>query len=43
VLSSGYSEPEVRAKFSELGTVSGFIQKPYQSEALIDKLKPYFA
>jgi two-component system, cell cycle sensor histidine kinase and response regulator CckA len=42
VLSSGYSESEVRAKFTDLGGVSGFIQKPYQSEALVDKLSPYF-
>jgi two-component system, cell cycle sensor histidine kinase and response regulator CckA len=43
VISSGYSEAEVRAKFVALGEVSGFIQKPYQSDALVKKLSPYFA
>ncbi|MGE5316048.1 MAG: PAS domain S-box protein [Acidobacteriota bacterium] len=42
VLSSGYSEAEVRAKFLPLGEVAGFIQKPYQSEALVKKLSRFF-
>ncbi|HLP16266.1 MAG TPA: response regulator [Bacteroidota bacterium] len=42
VLSSGYSEAEVRAKFASHGGVSGFIQKPYQSETLVNKLSGYF-
>jgi len=38
LLSSGYSEQEVRRKFVGKG-VSGFIQKPYQADLLVQKLR----
>lgn len=41
VLSSGYAEIEIHAKFPALRSVSGFIQKPYQSDALLSALGCY--
>jgi len=38
LISSGYSEQEVRRKFAGRG-VSGFIQKPYQADLLVQKLR----
>jgi CheY-like chemotaxis protein/PAS domain-containing protein len=37
ILSSGYSEEEVAARFRG-GEIDGFLQKPYEPEALIQKL-----
>ena len=38
LLSSGYSGPEVRRRFAGQG-LAGFLEKPYQLEALADKLR----
>ena len=38
ILSSGYTEDDALKRFSETG-INGFIQKPYQVEALIDKIR----
>jgi len=38
ILSSGYGEPEATGRFAAKG-LAGFIQKPYQLEALIRKLR----
>ena len=38
ILSSGYTEEDALKRFSGTG-INGFIQKPYQVEALIDKIR----
>ena len=38
ILSSGYSEGEALKRFGNSG-INGFIQKPYQFEALIEKVR----
>lgn len=38
ILSSGYTEDDALRRFSGIG-INGFIQKPYQVEALIDKVR----
>jgi CheY-like chemotaxis protein len=42
ILSSGYSEAEVSAPFRG-GEIDGFLQKPYEPEALIRKLSEVLA
>jgi len=41
ILSSGYNEQDITQKFAEKGLV-GFIQKPYVSKVLINKVKEIF-
>ena len=38
ILSSGYTEEDALKRFSGTG-INGFIQKPYQVEALIEKVR----
>jgi len=41
ILSSGYNEQDVTQKFTGKG-LAGFIQKPFGSQALIEKIKQIF-
>jgi len=42
ILMSGYSETEIMRRSADLG-VAGFIQKPFEVETLLTKVKPFLA
>jgi DNA-binding NtrC family response regulator len=39
VLSSGYSELDARQRYDEIGTVAGFIQKPYDLNMFVREIR----
>lgn len=39
VLSSGYSEIDARQRYDEIGTVAGFIQKPYDLSMFVREIR----